>query len=626
MNRGGQLGFGNLNLAVALLINMCFFLPQYKASAQKLINEGYKSEVLPPKFQISTDSPKSSPKSIGSTAILSQVPNPITPEPPLPAPQPIPTPEPSPQIPLDVTPSTPPTTPFPPESRPGVPGTLTVKEFEIVGNKKKIFSKEKLREITKKFTGRAITFAELLQVETEITKLYTDAGYVNSAAVINVDDQQPLPQQGAVIKIQIIEGGVEEIKVTGTRRLNPDYIRSRIALATSTPLNRFRLLEALQLLQLNPLIKNISADLSTGSRSDQNLVEVRIVEADSFRTELFVDNGRAPSVGSFRRGLRITEGNVFGLGDSFGATYTNTDGSNALDLSYALPVNPRNGTLNVAGGFTDTTIVEPPFDRIDIIGDSFYIDVGFRQPIFQSPTQELALGLTFSREQSKTTLLGRGDVFQNLGADKNGETRISALRFIQEYTQRNSQQVFGFRSQFTLGVGFFDATTNGTTPDSRFFSWRGQGQYIRQLARDTLLVLRSDLQLATRALVPLEQISVGGIQSVRGYRQDEFLVDNGFFASAEVRFPILRVEEVKGVLQLIPFVDFGVGWNNSIRGRPNPVLDPNTLIGVGLGLRWQMDDKLDARIDYGIPLTDVNSRDRTLQEQGLYFSINYSPF
>ncbi|MBW4593006.1 MAG: ShlB/FhaC/HecB family hemolysin secretion/activation protein [Brasilonema angustatum HA4187-MV1] len=624
MNRGGQLGFGNLNLAVALLINMYLFLPDYKVSAQNLINEGYKSNVLPPKFQISTHNPKSSPKSIGSSAILSQLPNPITPVPPVPPPQPIPTPEPSPQTPLDVTPSTPPTTPSPPESGSGVPENIRVTKFEFVGNKKKIFSNKKLSEVTAQFINKQITFAQLLEVETIITKLYTDAGYVNSGAFIPAD--QTFSPQGAVVKVQIIEGGVEEIKVTGTRRLNPDYIRSRIALATSTPLNRFRLLEALQLLQLNPLIKNISAELSTGSRSDQNLVEVNVVEADSFRTEFFVDNGRAPSVGSFRRGIRITEGNVFGLGDSFGATYTNTDGSNALDLTYALPVNPRNGTLNVAGGFTDTTIVEPPFDRIDITGDSFYIDVGFRQPIFQSPTQELALGLTFSREESKTTLLGRGDVFQNLGADKNGETRVSALRFIQEYTQRNSQQVFGFRSQFSLGVGFFDATANGLTPDSRFFSWRGQGQYIRLLARDTLLVLRSDIQLATRALVPLEQISVGGIQSVRGYRQDEFLVDNGFFASAEVRFPILRVEEVKGVLQLIPFIDFGVGWNNSSRGRPNPDLDPNTLIGVGLGLQWQMDDKLNARIDYGIPLTDVNSRDRTLQEQGLYFSVNYSPF
>lgn len=619
MNRSGQLGFGKLNLAVALIVNISLFSPHYKASAQNLLNEGSNSEVLPPKFQNLTSTPKKTP----STAIVSQVLNPITPVRPVPQPQPIPTPQPSIQPPLDITPSPPPS---PPESSPGIPGTIIVKKFEFEGNKKKVFSNKELRKITDEFTGKSITFAQLLEVESRITELYTKNGYINSAAVIAVDEKA-FSQEAVVIKVQIIEGGVEEIKVTGTRRLNPEYIRSRIARATSKPLNRVRLLEALQLLQLNPLIKNISAELSTGSRPEQSLVEVKVVEADSFRTELFVDNGRAPSVGSFRRGIRITEGNVFGLGDGFGATYTNTDGSNALDLTYALPVNGQNTTLNLAGGFTDTTVVEPPFDRVDITGDSFYIDVGLRHPIFQSSTQEFALGLTFSRQESQTKLLGENYQLSP-GADRNGETRISAVRFVQEYTQRNTQHVFGFRSQFSLGVGFFDATANGLAPDSRFFSWRGQGQYVRLLAKDTLMVLRSDIQLATRALVPLEQISVGGIQSVRGYRQDEFLVDNGFFASAEVRLPILRVEEVKGVLQIIPFIDFGVGWNNSSKGRQNPDFDPNTLIGVGLGLQWQMGDTLNARIDYGIPLTDVNvnSRDRTLQEQGFYFSVNYSPF
>ncbi|MBW4633515.1 MAG: ShlB/FhaC/HecB family hemolysin secretion/activation protein [Iphinoe sp. HA4291-MV1] len=616
MNRGGQLRFGNLKLAVALIMNTIIFFPYCKASAQSLLNEGSNTEILPPpKFQILTPTSKNTP----STAILSQVPSPNPITPPVPPPQPIPTPQPLPETPLDVTPSTPPS----PESRPTIPGTIIVKKFEFVGNTKKVFSNKKLREVTDPFTNRPITFAELLEIETKITELYAKAGYVNSGALIPAD--QAFPPEGAVVKVRILEGEIEEIKVTGTRRLNSDYVRSRIKLGTSRPLNRFRLLETLQLLQLNPLIQNLSAQLSTGSRPEQSLLEVNIQEADSFRTELFVDNGRAPSVGSFRRGIRISEGNVFGLGDSFGATYTNTDGSNALDLSYALPVNPRNGTVNVAGGFTDTTVIEPPFDRIDITGDSFYVDVGFRQPIIQSPTRELALGLTFSRQQSKTKLDDE-DFPLSPGANDNGETRISAVRFFQEYTQRSAQQVFGFRSQFSLGVGWLDATVNSQAPDSRFFSWRGQGQYVRLLAKDTLLVLRSDIQLATRALVPLEQISVGGIQSVRGYRQDEFLVDNGLFASAEVRFPILRVEDIKGVLHVVPFVDFGVGWNNSTKGRTNPDLDPNTLIGVGLGLQWQMDDTLTARIDYGIPLTDVNSRDRTLQEQGFYFSVNYSPF
>ena len=92
--------------------------------------------------------------------------------------------------------------------------------------------------------------------------------------------------------------------------------------------------------------------------------------------------------------------------------------------------------------------------------------------------------------------------------------------------------------------------------------------------------------------------------------------------SAEVRLPILRARQVGGVLQIIPFIDFGTGWNNG--DLPNP--DPNVLAGVGAGLRWQMGDSLNARFDWGIPLTDMNIEERTLQEQGLYFSVNYELF
>jgi hemolysin activation/secretion protein len=161
-----------------------------------------------------------------------------------------------------------------------------------------------------------------------------------------------------------------------------------------------------------------------------------------------------------------------------------------------------------------------------------------------------------------------------------------------------------------------------STPASQFFSWRVQGQYVRLLAPDTLFVVRSDLQLSADPLVPLEQFALGGQQSVRGYRQDALLTDNGFLASAEVRLPILRVKRVKGVLQLAPFVDFGVGWNHAGISNPNP----NTLAGVGVGLQWQMGDWLTARFDWGFPLTSLDTQKKSLQEQGIYFSIHYSPF
>ncbi|WP_414581730.1 ShlB/FhaC/HecB family hemolysin secretion/activation protein [Scytonema sp. PCC 10023] len=423
MRMGRQPGGLRANLAVSLIIKLLITSYACKASAGSLPGERSSPEIPPPELEIPTFTHNNTISNIILSQVpnLAPVPNPITPTPP--PPQPAPSPQPPPKPPLNETPSTPPTL----EPRPEIPGFITVKKFEFEGNT--VFSNKKLSEVTAEFTNKTITFAQLLQVEAVITELYTQNGYINSGAVIAAG--QKFPPEGAVVKVQIVEGKVEEIRVTGTRRLNPNYVRSRVALGTSTPLNRFQLLKALQVLQLNPLIKNFAAELSAGSSPEQSVLEVRVEEADSFRTELFVDNGRAPSVGTFRRGIRISEGNVFGLGDRFDATYTNTEGSNALDLSYNLPLNPRNGTLDFAGGFTDTTVIEPPFDRIDITGDSFYVNVGFRQPIIQTPTQEFALGFNLSRQQSQTKVLGEGFPI-SLGADENGETRISALRFVQD--------------------------------------------------------------------------------------------------------------------------------------------------------------------------------------------------
>jgi hemolysin activation/secretion protein len=71
-----------------------------------------------------------------------------------------------------------------------------------------------------------------------------------------------------------------------------------------------------------------------------------------------------------------------------------------------------------------------------------------------------------------------------------------------------------------------------------------------------VLLLKADLQLANDALVPFEQYSVGGQLSVRGYRQDNLIGDNGFFSSVEIRTPILRIPAWKTTLQITPFKDY----------------------------------------------------------------------
>ncbi|WP_017654630.1 ShlB/FhaC/HecB family hemolysin secretion/activation protein [Fortiea contorta] len=536
-------------------------------------------------------------------------PLPPSPLPSIPPPQPLPPPEqllPSPR--QDSIPEQPPLD--------KLNETIIVERFIIVGST--VFSAEELAEVTAKFTKRPITLTELFQARSQISNLYIEKGYITSGAYI-----PPQTIQSGVITIQVIEGKLSEIQVTGTRRLDSNYVRSRLALATSPPLNRERLLEALQLLQLNPLIDKLSAELSTGSRAGTSILQVQIQEAKTFSSEVVLDNGRSPSVGSFRRRLELTQANLLGIGDGLKVGYTNTDGSNGWDVGYTLPVNPENGTISFNFGTTSSAVIERPFSILDIQSAFRYYELSFRQPLFQSPTQELVLGLTATHRNSEATYVETERIpFPALGADGEGRTRISALRFFQEWTNRNSREVFGVRSQFNLGIGALNATINQDPPDTRFFSWQGQAQWVRLLAPNTLLLLRANAQLASRPLLPLEQFGLGGNESVRGYRQDLILSDNGAFASAEVQIPILRLPDVDGLLHVIPFVDFGVAWNNSA----SSYLSDNTLASVGLGWRWTQGDRFSARLDWGIPLISVDSQQRTLQENGLYFSIRYSPF
>jgi hemolysin activation/secretion protein len=517
------------------------------------------------------------------------------------------------------------TAPPTPERVLDVPGTITVKEFEFVGNT--AFSQEELNRAVAEFIGKPIAFAQLLQAANKITELYVQNGYITSGAYIPSQEIQ-----SGSVKIQVVEGSLEAIEVKIVKgRLNPDYVSDRLAIATEKPLNINRLQEALQLLQFDPLIDSLKAELSAGTQPGTNLLEISVVGAKTFNVGLNLNNNRNPSIGSFERGIEISEANLFGWGDGVSLAYNNTDGSNRIETSYTLPLNAYNGTLNFRFQYTDNDIVEPPFDDLDIEADTRDFELTYRQPVLRQATpevtRELALSLTAARRESDSSILGV-DFPLFPGANEAGETRISELNFTQEWLQRSSQDVLAARSQFSLGIGAFDATVNDSEPDSRFFLWRGQFLYLRRLNTATdnpvfnpTLLLRTDLQLAGDSLLSREQFSLGGQATVRGYRQDALLGDSGLFASAEVRLPVAHVPEVEGTLQIAPFIDFGKVWNANGN---NP--EPQNLMGIGVGLLWQMGDKFTARLDWGIPLVDIDSRKRTWQENGVYFQVQYNPF
>jgi hemolysin activation/secretion protein len=523
--------------------------------------------------------------------------------PPLPS-TPPPTPTPSPLIPPPETPQTPPT-------QLGV--TVRVQRIEVLGST--VFSPEQLQAAVASFIGKDATFEELLAIRTAITNLYTDKGYTTSGAFL-----PPQDLTDGVVRIQVVEGAIEKVEIQGLQRLRSSYVRSRINLATQIPVNLRRLEDALQLLQLNSLISTVQAELSAGTAPGLSVLTLRVKEAQPYTAALIVENRDSPSVGEVRGTVAIAHNNLLGFGDRFNFDYGITKGVNSYNLGYEFPLNPRDGTLSVSYGNTSSRIIEQPFSEFDINADSYTFSLGFRQPIIKTPTTEFALSLSTDLRQSQTFLLE--DIpFSFSQGPENGKSRVTVLRFSQDWINRSTTRVLAARSQFSFGLDAFGATVNDTGTDGRFTSWLGQFQWVQALGGNTILITRAAAQLSFDSLLPIEQLSVGGIDTVRGYRQNQRVADNGIVGSVELRYPIIRQPDGIGTLQLAPFFDIGTVWNQE-----GEIASPSTLASIGLGLRWQLDPYLSARLDWGIPLLSIGDRGDSLQDNGISFSIRYQPF
>ncbi len=521
-------------------------------------------------------------------------------------------------------PSLPSASPLPADGLDAVPGEFMIREVVFRGNT--AFSDGELRELIKStlLEIETVTVADIYRAAEQINQKYAAAGYVTTGTLpqifLDADGNLTFAQDGQVI-FQVVEGRLEAIEVVGTERLAESYVRSRLELATQPPLNEQRLVDALQLLYDDPLIDQVDAVLDGGTETGTNILRIRIKEADSFEVATFIDNQRSPNVGTFQQGIQASEGNLFGLGDRVALTYSHTEGSNGVSLGYTLPLNPQEGQLQVNYSYISSRLITPDIADLDIQSTGSYLDLTWQQPLVRTPRQEFTVGVTGSYRQNQVvfgeSIFGSPVGFPAAGANDEGRSQVTALRLFQSWVSRNPVEVTAVRSQLSLGLGgAFGGTVNAAGPDSRFVSWRGQAQYQRRWASDLRLSIRGDLQVASRQLLPVEQFGLGGQSTVRGYRQDVLLADNGGFASVEAWLPVARFPQHDGILYVTPFIDIGRVWSAD-------EVAANSLAATGLGLRWQQNN-VTALLELGIPLIDEPDSDRTWQEKGIHFSLMVS--
>jgi hemolysin activation/secretion protein len=486
---------------------------------------------------------------------------------------------------------------------------VVVKKFRIIGNT--AFSDAELAAIAAPYENREITSAELEELRRRLTLQYVERGYINSGAVI--PDQRITD---GTVEIRIVEGRLTRVEVEGTQHFRKDYFSDRIELRAGPPLNVTELERELQIRLRDPLVSSINAQLVPGERPGEAVLRTRVVEAPRYELGATLDNKLSPSLGegilTFSGAMR----NLIGYGDILSADLGVAEGIDYdAKLRYRTPFTARDTTAGIYYDRARSEIVQSPFDELDIVSKIETVGLLVAQPVYRTLNWEVSLSAALERRKSETFLLGEPFSFSPGVVD--GRSVVSVTRLAQEAVHRSRDQVIAARSTFSIGLDAFSSTVNDDAPDSRFVAWLGQFQWVRRFGeRGHQLHLRLNGQFVDDSLLPLEQFSVGGLDSVRGYRTNQLVRDYGYTASLEYRLPLLAN------LQASAFIDTGAAKNKE---GPNP--DPSRLTGVGLGLIWSLGTRYFAEIYFADGRTDLPDQPgHSLQDDGVHFRFVAYPF
>lgn len=494
--------------------------------------------------------------------------------------------------------------------------TLFLGRILFIGNT--VISTKKLDELVASHLNKRVTFAEMLKIRDLVSTYYAENGYINSGATIATKDNKILKLDDATLTIRIIEGGIENVTVNGSKPLR-SYIRNRVK-SSRKILNANELQKQLNLLKIDPLIESISANLLPGLDPNTANLAVFVIPKKSYTVKAFADNYRNAVVGTFGRGIELNAQSLFKSGDRTELTYSNTAGSNTLQSAITLPLNSANTTLKFSYTFIDSVIVQRPFNELNITGKSQAYSLELRHPVFRSASDkssaEIGISVGIRNQNSQDKLLNIP--FQiSRGADINGKTQTTVLSFKQDWRYQDSKQAAILKSSFNLGINL-GSKTDLAFNNGEFFSYQLKSLYVHRLPWKLLFLSRLQLQVTDSRLLGSEQFSLGGFGSVLGYRQDAVLSDSGIFGSVGVQIPIYT-SNTGGKLSAAPSFNFGYGWNDTHRDAP-----AQTLASVGFGLRYSSpSDRFGLSLDFGLPLIDQGSKATNLQDSGVYLRLDW---
>ena len=468
------------------------------------------------------------------------------------------------------------------------------------------FTEEELMNLICDKIGTTVNVGDLVGITNMVTEFYQKHGYISSVAYL-----APQRVQDGNIVINIMEGRYGNVSVTGNKWNRTSYINNQFL--------RDKYIEPNALLNVNDIresLKEMNASgYMTGSISLEDneesaeLTDLELTVKDRFPLDF---DFRWDDMGTTQTGLNraiFFAGfyNLTGFGDQLYSTTTLARHSIGQGVMYSVPLTATKETkLNVGYSYSGASVGEGPFKDLDLESKSHNLFFSLSRRLIKTDNYKLYGDIGFDLRNTKSTWFNGIDLYKY--RSRNLKVNLTNIKddFYGKWFANVGTSVgldwFGATNHLDFGMA---GAYNHAIPSNEGISFKGDIARIQVLPLRSTGIIQARGQWATRALLPSEKMSFGGMSSVRGYQESFFIKDYGATASAELRFPIpfLRMmlpEKLKFIddsIRLAGFYDVGFFGD---RHASND--GPDYLMSVGGGVILKLTRYLSANVYIGVPI------------------------
>lgn len=456
--------------------------------------------------------------------------------------------------------------------------TFTLNGVTLTGNH--FYSRDQLKFTWEKDLHKSITITRLFEIVQEITNYYRNNGYILSRAIL-----PPQHVQGGQVKIQVIEGYLDKVEVTGQAKGAKRIVRKfGCEIIKCKPLHISRLEKYMYLVNEVPGTQ-VRAVLAA-SKTEPGAADLSLVTLNTPFTAYFsYDDYGTRYIGPQQLTGNITGNSMFMSGDSMSLTFSKTPRGNELtysDLNYAIPINAegvrwQTGATRVQ---TNPLFILDPAD-INGVNSNYYTMVYF--PAIRDRSSSLTFRAGFNYLDSYVSALDHKLYTDHLRSLDLGLT----YNFADRWHGANLVS-----TDFRQGLPIWGYTSNTDIQTAQTSRPGGRGAYTKfagTLSRVQSIkgafsaygILQG--QYAFNPLLAAEQFTFGGSVLGRGYDVAEIIGDRGIAGSLELRYDYSLPKLKLNSLQFYTYYDWGAVWNYELVGG---VPLKTSGISTGLGLRF----------------------------------------